>query len=71
MAIIENKKYEKKPYKISYSTMTGIGSVVTRVTAVAQVPSLAWELLYGAGMVKKKKKGKRSSLHGSVVNEPN
>lgn len=27
---IENKKYEKKPYKISYSTMTGIGSVVTR-----------------------------------------
>ena len=55
---IENEKYEKKPYKISYGTMTGIGSVVTRVTAVAQVPSLAWELLYGAGMVKKKKKRK-------------
>ena len=30
MENIENKKYEKKPYKISYSTMTGSGSVVTR-----------------------------------------
>ena len=34
-----------------------MAATVVEVAASAQIPSLAWELLYAVGTVKKKKKG--------------
>ena len=46
-----------------------MAATVVEVAASAQIPSLAWELLYTVGTVKKKKKEFGSSHHGSAVNE--